>query len=105
MIAACLRTVPSTLALSTPVLAQPGCLGQAIGSDCSDLQRSKEAGSAMVSVKQGQRGPSCHQLRHNLRTFPQQLNGPFSLLLENIFAYSHSIRKNQLCLVGTLTIN
>ena len=57
-------------ASSTPVLAQTGCLGQPIGSDCSDLQRSKESGSAMVLVKQGQHGSSCKQLLHNLKTFP-----------------------------------
>ena len=56
-------------ASSTPVLAQTGRLGQAIGSDCSDLQRSKESGSAMVPVKQGLPASSCKQLRHNLKHF------------------------------------
>ncbi len=58
-------------ASNTPVLAQACRLGQVIGSDCSDLQFSKGTGSAMVLVKQGQHGPSCKQLRHNLKTFPK----------------------------------
>ncbi|ABM79543.1 Hypothetical protein P9303_28131 [Prochlorococcus marinus str. MIT 9303] len=57
MIAACLRTVPSTLASSTIVLAQRGWLGQVAGGECSDLQCSEESGSAMVTVEQGQHGP------------------------------------------------